>query len=161
MVSMTLREVYYLSETVELKHLVNNNNLNLKVVDNEKIYLKSKCYIFEIYGLVVEDFFYFDLYSIDLDFYSSLDRVLSDFDSGIVHSVNQKQIAARKKVLISCLQGNKDSTLKAEQYFFSMLQLMDEILTEIMSCKKEIGKQYWTRTFNQKRKELESVLKAF
>ena len=58
---MTLREVDYLSENVEFKHLVIKYNLILKVVDNQKIYLKSKCYIFEIYGLVVEDFFYFDL----------------------------------------------------------------------------------------------------
>ncbi len=59
MVSMTLREVDYLSENVEFKHLVIKYNLILKVVDNQKIYLKSKCYIFEIYGLVVEDFFLF------------------------------------------------------------------------------------------------------
>lgn len=56
---MTLREVDYLSENVEFKHLVIKYNLILKVVDNQKIYLKSKCYIFEIYGLVVEDFFLF------------------------------------------------------------------------------------------------------
>ncbi|MCP9754932.1 hypothetical protein EGI26_07170 [Lacihabitans sp. CCS-44] len=157
---MTLREVCYLSETVELKHLVNKNNLTLKVVDNQKIYLTSKCLVFEIYGLVVEDFFYFDFYSIDLNLYSSLDRILSDFDSGKLHSVYQKQIDTRKEVLISYLQGNKESTLRAEQYFFTMLQLMDEILTEIMSCKKQIGEQHWTKIFDHKRKELESVLNA-
>lgn len=158
LVSMMLREVKYLSESIELKGLTDKYNLKLQVVENQKIYLVSKCFVFEIYALVVEDFFYFDLYSIDLKYSSTLNVLLSDFDSGKLHSVYQTQITTRKDVLIPKLQGNEENTLKAEQYFFTMLELMDELLTDIMFCKKEIEKEYWSEIFDHKKKELQSIL---
>lgn len=155
---MTLREVKYLADSIELQTLISKYSLQLEIINNEKIFLISRCFIFEIYGLVVEDFFYFDLYPIELNLYSSLDRLLSDFDSKKIQSVYQAQITRRKKISISKLQGNEENTLKAEQYFFTMIQLMDELLVDIMFCKNKIGEQHCSEIFDYKKKELERIL---
>lgn len=158
LVSMTLREVQYLADSFELQDLIRKFNLKMEIIKNEKIFLISNCYVFEIYGLVVEDFFYFDLYPIQLNSYSNLDRLLSDHDSKRIQSVYQSQILSRKDVEISKLQGNEGNTLKAEQYFFAMIQLMDKLLSDIMTCKKEIKKEHWSEIFEYKRNELEAIL---
>jgi hypothetical protein len=158
MVSMTLREVKYLSDNGEFNSLVNKYNLKVKIVDNEKLYLISPCFVFEIHGLVVEDFFYFDLYSKDLNLYSNLDRILADFNSEKLGAVYKEHVNKRKNILIPQLQGNAESTLKAEQYFFAMLQLMDDLVSDIMQCKKEIGLEYWSEIFDYKKQELIRIL---
>ena len=155
---MTLREVNYLANCYELQEFVDKYNLRVKLVDNQFIYLISKCLVIRIHGLVVEDFFYFDLYSIDLKKSSTLNVLLSDFDSEKLRSVYQSQIHSRTEVLIKNLQGSKEKTLRAEQYFFTMLQLMDELLGEIMSCKKEIREEYWNDIFDFKAKQLHTDL---
>lgn len=154
---MTLREVKYLVDSYEFQNLTNKFNLKSKVFGNEKILLISECFVLEIYGLVVEDFFYFDLYSVDLYFYSNIDRLLSDFDSGRIQSVYQSELVNRRQVTIPMLQGNEVNTLKAEQYFFTMLQLMDELLSDVLSCQKEIKKEHWSETFEVKKNQLKIV----
>jgi hypothetical protein len=158
MVPMTLREVKYLADSIELQAFIIKYSLKLKFINNEKILLISKCFVFEIYGLVVEDFFYFDLYPTGLNFYSNVDRLLSDFDSGKIQSVYQFQIKSRKKIAIPKLQGNEENTLRAEQYFFTMIQLMDELLEDVMFCKKKIGEKHCSEIFDYKKIELERCL---
>jgi hypothetical protein len=157
---MTLREVKYLVDSYEFQNLTNKFNLMTRVFGNEKIFLLSECFVFEIYGLVVEDFFYFDIYSVDLNFYSNIDRLLSDFDSRRIQSVYQSELVNRKQVAIPFLQGNKVNTLKAEQYFFTMLQLMGELLSDILSCQREIKKEHWSETFEVKKKQLKIVFEG-
>jgi len=155
---MTLRDVKYLADSIELQALINKYSLRLEVINNERIFLISGCFIFEIYGLVVEDFFYFDLYPIELNFYSNLDRLLSDLDSEKIQSVYQSQITSRKKSISSKLQGDEKNTLRSEQYFFTMLQLMDELLPNFLLCKQALGKQHCTEIFDYKKQELERIL---
>lgn len=157
---MTYREVKYLADSIEMQTLMSKYSLTLKIINNEKIFLISRCFVYEIHGLVVEDFFYFDLYPIELSFCSSLDRLLSDFDSKKIQSIYQSQTTRRKKIAISKLQGNEENTLKAEQYFFTMIQIMDELLEDLMFCKKKIRKQHCSEIFDYKKKELMSVLKV-
>jgi hypothetical protein len=163
MVPMTYREIQYLADSYEFRFFTKKYNLKSKVLNNEKLLIISDCLIFEIYGLVVEDFFYFDLYSIDLKFCSTLNRLLTAFDSKILQTVYETQTKQRKRVLIpipqiSQLQSNLDLTLKSEVYFFTMLQLMDELLSDILLCKKNINKKHLTETFDFKKKELEHIL---
>ena len=160
---MTLREVNYLVDSCEFQNLTSKFNLKFKVFGNDRILLKSKCFVLEIYGLVVEDFFYFELYSVDLNFYTNIDRLLTDFDSGRIQSVYQTQIATRKQVLMPYLQisqeqSNFEFTLKAEVYFFTILQLMDELLSDVLSCQREIKKEHWSETFEVKKNQLKIVL---
>lgn len=155
---MTLREVNYLVDSREFLKLTEKYKLKTKIYVNEKIFILSECYVFEIYGLVVEDFFYFDMYSIDLNYYSNIDRLLSDYDSGRIHSVYQLQMVNRSQVYIPFLQGSEENTLKAEQYFFTMLQLMDELLSDILTCKKEIKKEHWSPIFEPKKNQLKVIL---
>lgn len=155
---MMLREVKYLASSNELQKLVNKYNLELKILNDEKILLISECFVFEIYGLVVENFFYFDLYSINLKYCSTLNVLLSDFDSEKLRSTYQLQTSIRKQVTIPKPQGNKENTLKAEVYFFTMLQLMDELLSNILSCEKKINQEHWSEIFEYKKKELERYL---
>jgi hypothetical protein len=158
MVPMTLREITYLTESDELKILLDKYNLKAKIFDNQRLFLVSNCIIFEIYGLVVEDFFYFDIYTNDLKQYSNIDRILSDFDPKKIQYAYQSQINTRKQVAVPVTQGYEINTLKAEQYFFTMLQLMDELLSDILLCKKNINKKHLTETFDFKKNELERIL---
>lgn len=160
---MTYREVEYLADSVELKILIEKYPIKLGLYKNEKIFLISNCLIIEIYGFVVEDFFYFDIYDIDLNFYSNIDRLLYSFDFNKIQSVFQKEKSTRKQVLITHLQisqaqTNLEFTLNAEVYFFTMLQLMDELLSDIMTCKKEIRKEHWSPIFEPKKNQLKVIL---
>ena len=155
---MMFREVKYLVDSYELQKLVDKYNLELKILNDEKILLISECFVFEIYGLVVEDFFYFDLYSINLEYSSTLNVLLSDLDSEKLRSTYQLQVSKRKQVTIPKLQGDEENTLKAEVYFYTMLQLMDELMSDILFCEKEIKQEYWSEIFDYKKKELERVL---
>ncbi|MEO6904689.1 MAG: hypothetical protein ABI315_16290 [Bacteroidia bacterium] len=155
---MMYREVKYLANSYELKELISKYKLKLKVVDNQQIFIISKCFVIEIYGLIPETIFYFDLYSIDLKLYSSIDRILSDHDSGKISSIYQQQINKMKGVLIHKLQGNEENTLKAERCFFTYVQLMDDILSDLLFCKRNIYLHHFTETFEYKYKELISVL---
>lgn len=160
---MKYREIQYLANTQEFQRFIKKYNLKSEVVNNEKIFLISECLIFEIYGLVVEDFFYFDIYSIDLKFNSNINRLLEEFESEKLQSVFQSQIKLRNKVLIpslqvSQLQSNLELTLKSEVYFFTMIQLMDELLSNILTCEKEIKMDHWSNVFEHKKIELINVI---
>ncbi len=155
---MTYREVQYLADSEEFLQFVSKYNLKFKVENNQLIYLLSSCYIIQVYGLVVEDIFYFDIYSVNLKYSSTLNRLITDFDSEKLQSIYQAQIKSRKNITIPKLQGNKDNTLKAEQYFFTILQLMDELLSDIMTCKKEIKKEHWSPIFEPKKEQLKVIL---
>lgn len=157
---MTFREVKYLGDSYELQKLIAKYHLELKNLNDEKILLISECFVFEIYGLVVEDFFYFDLYSINLEYSSTLNVLLSDFDSEKLRSTYQLQLSTRKHVKIPKLQGDRDNTLKAEVYFFTMLQLMDELLSNILSCEKEIKQEHWSEIFQFKKNQLKEILEG-
>ncbi len=157
LVQMTYRKVDYLTESVELKRFIEKYNLKTKIVDDQKLYLVSNCYIFEVYGLVIEDFFYFHFYSIDLEFGSTLNVLLSDFDSLNLRSVYEKQVNSRTKVSIPKLQGNEKNTLKSEQYFFTMLELMDELLTDVLNCEKNIKQEHLSAVFEFKKNQLKAI----
>ena len=159
LVLMTYRKINYLAESEELIGIIDKYNLRC-IIDSRRLFLLSDCIIIEIHGLVPETIFYFDVYSIDLELYSSLDRLLSDCNTEKIHCTYQAQITNRKQVLISELQGNEKNTLEAEQYFFTMLQLLDEQLSEIMLCQKKIDEKHWSKIFDYKKRELQLLFNS-
>ena len=154
---MTCREVQYLADSEEFLEFVSKYKLKLKVENNQFIYMLSSCYIIQVHGLVIEDIFYFDFYSVDLKYSSTLNRLISDFDSKKLQNIYQSQVKKRKNITIPKLQGNKDNTLKAEQHFFTSLQLMDELLSDIMTCKNEIKKEHRSNIFEYKKNQLKYI----
>ena len=157
---MKYREINYLANSDKFKEFCLKYHLKTKVFNNEKLFLVSKCFVFEIYGLVVEDFFYFDLYSIDLKSKTTLNMLLADFDSRKLNEIYKSNVSIRTKVLIANIQGSEEYTLKAEQYFFTMFQIMEELLSKFMSCEKKIDIKYFTQCIDFKKKELENILKT-
>jgi hypothetical protein len=153
---MTYREVDYLTKTKEFRTFVNKYRLNF-LQDNNIIYLLSECYLLEIYGLGVEEHFYFEIYSKDYKFYSNVDRLLAGTDRDRIKSISQRQINLRV-VPIAAANNNPQRTLKAEQFFFGYLSIMDELLSDFLLCKFNLGDENFTSTPLVKQTQLVNIL---
>jgi hypothetical protein len=157
---MKYREVEYLARSNEFLIFVDRFNLLYKIENNQKIILISNCLIIEIYGLVSEDLFYFDISSKDLKYFSSLNRIISDYDSKEFFLIYHNQLKNRTKVLSSSSQVNLNILLKAEQYFFTMIEIMHKILGDYLECKRFLDESYNLEYLTYKKSYLEAMLKS-
>ncbi len=154
---MTYRKVKYLTNSKEFRELIVKYRLKFRVIDNQKIIVFSDYLIFEIYGFCTEVIFYFDIYTADLKWYSNVDRLLEGKDKETIKFIYNLQVIKRNRVLIKSLQGSESNTLKAEQHFFTYIQLLDELLNDFLTC-KNISQCFFSPTSEYKRTELKKLL---
>lgn len=156
---MTNRNFKEIKLTTEFVDFINKYQLKLKCDSEERIILQSNCLIIEIHGLYIEDILYFDFYTKDLAKYCNVDRLLSLKESKKIQEIYEKEKTLRTKPLVkNALDNNPDRTLRAEQFFFSYIKIMDELLNDFLRCKLDDYMIFFSPTFENKKQELMKIL---
>jgi hypothetical protein len=156
---MTYRNLIEISETNEFKLFIIKYNLDLITVD-DRLLILSKCFIIDIYGFNVEDVIYFDVFSKDLNLTSSIFTLLSEKDAKRMIDIRDDQKRSRVKIVSTIANNiNKDTALRAEQFFFTYINIMDELLGDFFMCYNNNYFKFFIPNFEQRKKELEQFFK--
>ena len=92
---------------------------------------------------------------------SSIFSLLSDKDVTKMISVRDKQKQNRTELLSKLENGiNKDVALRAEQFFFTYIQLMDELLSDFLMCNQSQYIKLFTPNSEFRKSELANFLKT-
>lgn len=154
---MKYREIEYLLSNTEFENFISKNNLNVRII-NYSIFLSSKCFVLEIFALEIEIFFYFTFYSNNFEKYSNVEELLKDASMISVNQIINKSNFEHTKTISTNKSVYEENLLKAEQHFFATISLMDELLSDFLSCKDG---SYYSNFFQNSELKKNQLLSVF
>lgn len=154
---MTYRNLKYLLYNDIFKNFVKKYNFKINIDDT--ILLVSDCIILEIYGFYVEDIIYFDIYTGNYKNYTNVDRLCDNIPDKIILDILKRVRSTHQEPIIKSNEINLVVALKAEQWFFIYIEIMNEFFDDFLKCNFDVYEQYFTPTFENKIQLFEAQFK--
>ena len=154
---MKYREIEYLLTNTEFENFISKNNLKVRII-NDSIFLSSKCFVLEIFALEIENFFYFTFYTNNFEKYSNVEELLKDASMISVNKIINKSNLEHSKTISTNKSINEENLLKAEQHFFATISLMEELLSDFLTCKDG---SYYSKFFHNSELKKNQLLSVF
>jgi hypothetical protein len=153
LVLMEYRNLKDLTSSKEFKKFIEKYSFSYSFLDNRLI-LISHCLIMQIHSFVIENIVYFDIYTKDAESNTNVDRLLKNKNHVIIKDIYSKTQLERQTIFSKNFNSHPEVQLKAEQFFFCYLELMDELLSDFFNCNMSDYMDCFTPTFEYTKKEL-------
>lgn len=138
---MEIRNLKNLVDLAETKKFILNNNLKIFIVNKGEIIFYNNCYIVHVYGYVIEDIPYIDIYRTDFDKLSvNIDSLINKMNLGTETIDFYKKIKIEYKAPVTWDGlSNIINSLKTEQNYITYLCVLNKYKPSIFNCENSFN----------------------